>query len=172
MIRMIDLNIDIILYLTWLMLIDNEVYMTYAVYVIHETCINDNADSTTLTQVRWGSHVTSVLGHPDEFIRIKQNILQPYLYRTKSKVKLKKKHKHKVHIKDHLGWIFGFICKYIQLYTITTRLIRAMRPVYRSVLKHIQVHTDNNISVISILSCIIWVPVQTVYMYSCTLCIV
>lgn len=49
---MIDLNIDIILYLTWLMLIDNEVYMTYAVYVIHETCINDNADSTTLTQVR------------------------------------------------------------------------------------------------------------------------
>jgi len=62
------------------MFIDNKVYMAYTVYMIHETCINDNADSTTLTQVRRGSRDASVLGHLDEF-RIEQNMLRPYLYR-------------------------------------------------------------------------------------------
>lgn len=51
--------------------------------------------------------------------------------------------------------IVGFIFKQIRtsIYTFTTLIIRAMFPEYVELFLNIQVHIDNSIIVISILSC-------------------
>lgn len=115
------------------------------------TCINDNVYNTTLAQMCRGLPRCVRIRASRLFL---SDQIHCFYRAGKNKIIIIKKYKSNVRFKDHLGWISSdlYLCKYVQLDTITTWLIRAMFPVYIDLFLNIQAHTDNNISIISILS--------------------